>query len=58
MLTILLSGVSSRHYEQVVPERAESCGLSKSSISREFVEASAAQRQALQERRWDHLDLL
>jgi transposase-like protein len=58
LLTILLSGVSTRHYEQVVPEMAESCGLKKSSVSREFVQASAAQLRALSERRFDHLDLL
>jgi len=33
---ILLSGVSTRKYERVVPEMATSCGISKSSVSRQF----------------------
>ena len=55
---ILLSGVSTRKYERVVPEMATSCGISKSSVSRQFVEASAAQLQGLCERRFEELDLL
>ncbi|MBU0610106.1 MAG: transposase, partial [Armatimonadetes bacterium] len=31
---ILMSGVSTRKYERVIPEMAESCGVSKSSVSR------------------------
>jgi transposase-like protein len=56
--SILLRGVSTRSYEDVVPEMAETCGVSKSSVSREFVEASTEQLQALAERRFDELDLL
>jgi transposase-like protein len=56
--SILLRGVSTRSYEDVVPEMAETCGVSKSSVSREFIEASAEQLQALAERRFDALDLL
>ena len=55
---ILLSGVSTRKYERVVPEMATSCGISKSSVSRQFKAASAAKLQALCERRFDELDLL
>ena len=55
---ILLSGVSTRQYERVVPEMATSCGISKSSVSRQFKAASAAKLQALCERRFDELDLL
>ena len=56
--SILLRGVSTRSYEDVVPEMAETCGVSKSSVSREFIEASAEQLQDLAERRFDALDLL
>jgi transposase-like protein len=55
---ILMSSVSTRKYERVVPEMADSCGISKSSVSREFVEASAEQLKALAERRFDGIDLL
>lgn len=48
---ILMSGVSTRKYERVIPAMAESCGVSKSSVSREFKEASAEKLQELAERR-------
>lgn len=56
--SILLRGVSTRNYRDVIPQMAETCGVSKSSVSREFMEASAEQLQALAERRYDDLDLL
>jgi len=34
LCAILMSGVSTRNYERVVPEMAESCGVSKSAVSR------------------------
>ena len=40
---ILMSSVSTRKYERVVPEMAESCGISKSSVSREFIGCELAQ---------------
>jgi transposase-like protein len=55
---ILMSGVSTRKYERVIPEMAERCGVSKSSVSREFIEASAEKLQELAQRRFDELDLL
>ncbi len=55
---ILLSGVSTRNYERVVPEMAASCGISRSSVSRQFAAASAEQLRALCERRFDDVDLL
>jgi putative transposase len=58
MLEILLSGVSTRNYAKVLPEMAESVGLSRSAVSREFIAASADQLQALCERRLDGLDIL
>jgi transposase-like protein len=58
MLDIVMNGVSTRHYRHVVPEMAESVGMSKSSVSRETIEASAAALQGLLERRPDDKDLL
>ena len=54
---ILLRGVSTRHYEEVVPEVAGRCGVSKSAISREFQEASAEALHALCERNFAEVDL-
>jgi len=58
MLEILMCGVSTRNYGRVIPEMAETVGVSKSSVSREFVEASEAELKALCERRFDALDIL
>jgi transposase-like protein len=58
MLEILLAGVSTRKYETVIPEIADTAGVSKSSVSREFVEASAEELKRLNERRFDDVDLL
>ena len=58
MLEILLRGVSTRQYRAVLPEMAETAGVSRSSVSREAIEASEAELQGLCERRWDELELL
>jgi transposase-like protein len=58
MLDILLRGVSTRNYQCVIPEMAETVGVSKSAVSREFVEASAKSLEALGERRLDDRDWL
>lgn len=58
MLGALLRGVSTRNYEQVVPEMAESVGVSRSSVSRQAVEGSIEQLRQLRERKWDTADLL
>jgi putative transposase len=50
MLELLLGGVSTRDYQKVIREMAETAGVSKSSVSREFVEESAAKLQELNER--------
>lgn len=47
---IMVAGVSTRRYAQVLPEAAGTVGVSKSTVSRRFVEASAAQLAALNER--------
>ena len=53
-----MNGVSTRNYQQVIPEMAESVGLSKSRVSRETIEASEAALQELLERRLDDTDLV
>lgn len=58
MLEIMLSGVSTRNYAKVLPEMAETVGVSRSAVSREFVAASTEELKALFERRFDDLDLL
>jgi putative transposase len=58
MLSIVMRGVSTRHYQEVVPELAERCGVSRSAVSRQLQEASAEALRELCERRFDDLDLL
>ena len=58
MLEILLRGVSTRNYAKVLPELAESVGISRSAVSREFMAASAEQLQGLCERRFDEMEIL
>jgi len=58
LLGILMRGVSTRSYQEVVPELAERCGVSRSAVSRQLQEASAEALQRLCERRFEDLDLL
>jgi putative transposase len=58
ILEILMRGVSTRAYRDVLPEMAEAAGVSKSSVSREFMDASEEALKALAERRFDDLDIL
>jgi len=58
MLEILLRGVSTRQYKRVLPEMAETVGVSKSSVSAEAIEASEEELRKLCERRWDEVELL
>jgi putative transposase len=58
MLDILLYGVSTRHYRHVLPEMAQTVGVSKSSVSREAIEASEQVLKELAERRFDDRDIL
>jgi transposase-like protein len=58
MLEILLRGVSTRQYKQVLPEMAETVGVSKSSVSQEAIAASEEELGRLCERRFDDLDIL
>jgi transposase-like protein len=58
MLEILMHGVSTRNYRQVLPEMADTVGVAKSSVSREFIDASDETLQKLMERRFDDVDIL
>jgi len=58
MLDILMRGISTRQYRQVLPEMADTCGVSKSNVSREAIEAGEEALRQLLERRFDELDLL
>lgn len=58
ILTILMQGLSTRSYKKVLPDMAEAVGISKSSVSREFIEASEKQLQEFAERRFDDKDIL
>jgi len=58
MLEILMRGVSTRNYKEVIPAMAETAGVSKSAVSRRVVEASEAEVEALLSRRFDDLKLL
>jgi len=57
-LEILLHNVSTRNYRRVIPEMAASVGISKSSVSRQFIEESAQELERLAARRFDELELL
>jgi transposase-like protein len=50
MLEIMMLGVSTRKYAQVLPEMAETVGVSKSQVSREFIDAGERLLKELAER--------
>ena len=58
MLDVLMRGISTRQYAEVLPEMASTCGVSKSTVSREAAEAGEQALQELLERRFDEFDLL
>jgi transposase-like protein len=58
MLDILMRGVSTRQYQAVIPEMADTVGVSKSSVSRQLIEASEAEVEALLKRRFDEVKLI
>lgn len=58
LLEIVMRGVSTRNYREVLPAMAESVGMSKSSVSREFQEASAESLKELCERRFEEKDIV
>ena len=53
MLDVLMRGISTRQYAEVLPEMASTCGVSKSNVSREAAEAGEEALQELLERRFD-----
>jgi putative transposase len=54
----LMRGISTREYHQVLPQMAETVGVSRSAVSRQAMEASIEQLKQLQERRWDQVEIL
>lgn len=58
MLEILMAGVSTRKYGDVIGEMADTVGVSKSAVSRQTIEASERVLEELMERRLDAWDLL
>ena len=58
MLDILMRGISTRNYREVLPEMAETVGISKSTVSRKSIEASEKVLKELAERRFDGTDIL
>ncbi len=58
MLSIMMNGVSTRRYEEVLPEMAEQVGISRSSVSRESIEAGERVLKALAERDFSKVEIL
>lgn len=58
LLALLLRGVSTRNYQDVLPGMADRCGVSRSAVSRQFHEASAEALRRLCERRFEGVELL
>jgi len=58
ILEILMMGVSTHNYQRILPEMAETVGVSKSNVSRQFIEASEQTLKALCERRFDEKDIV
>ena len=56
MLDILLHGVSTRNYKAVIPAMTETEGVSRSAASRQIIEPSEAEVEALLSRRFDDLN--
>jgi transposase-like protein len=53
-----MRGISTREYDEVLPKMAETVGVSRSSVSRQIIEASAEQLKTLREKRWDTTEIL
>jgi len=58
MLEILMKGVSTRNYRQVLPQMVDTVGVSKSQVSREFIAASEKKLKELCERSFVDKDIL
>lgn len=55
---ILMKGISTRNYQGVIPQMAETVAVSKSNISREFIEQSEQTLRELCERQFADKDIL
>ncbi len=58
VLNVMMRGVSTRNYKEILTDACDCVGVSKSSVSREFVEASEQAYKELLDRKFDDLDLL
>lgn len=58
MLDILMAGVSTRQYAHVLPEMANTVGVSKSQVSRETIEAGEKVLKELAEKRFEGVEIL
>ena len=58
ILSLLMQGISTRSYARVLPAMAETVGVSKSQISREWREATEDQIRQFTARRFDSQDIL
>lgn len=58
ILEILMKGVSTRKYKDILPNMADTVGVSKSHISREFIGTSEKHLKQLCERRFDDKNIL
>ncbi len=58
VLNAMMVGVSTRNYASIVPDACEKVGVSRSSVSRGFVEASEEEFKRLLERRFDGINIL
>lgn len=54
VMALLSRGVSTRDYAKAIPEMAGTLGVSKSSVSREFIERTETAHDELMTRRFDH----
>ena len=54
----MMRGVSTRNYAAILPDACDAVGVSRSSVSREFVLASEEECKGLCERRFDDVDIL
>ena len=57
MLDVLMRGISTRQYAEVLPEMASTCGVSKSTVSREAAEAGEEALKELLEQGFTGIDL-
>ncbi len=58
ILSMMMHGISTRSYSQVIPQMAETVGVSKSNVSREMIAASQEQMKEFAERKFDGKDIL